>query len=596
MNNTLASLAVSFFLLLPPTLLFASTAWTPIIIDQQYVPGQILVKFKSGEAAAVRSQLAQPHGTKTMQTLGNQAELKLATLAPGQTVEQAVVLYNSDPDVEYAQPNYIYRALAAPVDPQYQQLWAARNTGQIITTGSYSPASGTPGNDMNLEAAWDILTDCSPVVVAVIDTGINYNSMDLAANMWMGNPNHGQNFASDGVPGDPMDLNGHGTHVAGIIGGAGNNGFAGAGVCWTAQLMAVRVLDAAGYGTTSSLIQGISFAVTNGARIINMSLGGNNFDQAYSDAITNAQSSNALFIVAAGNETTDNEVTPTWPCNFTHTNLVCVAALDQNYALARFSNWGMASVDVGAPGTNIYSTWAGDSNVITDNFASGWVGSSTTAGSGGGWAVNAGWLEDPKISWGTALYNANTDDRIYKAFNLTGVDAAILGENIAINVRTGDYLRINYKRTGGDPFVGGTNIFSITNVASRMRAPYLEVNITPCISALCTIGFQLSSTPTSNRDIGASMTNFSITTLTLNSTSTNTISGTSMATPEVAGVAALVWAYNPQYTAVNVANAIKHGGRSTTALSGKSTTGKAVDALGSLTYINPPTGIVVNVQ
>ena len=176
------------------------------------------------------------------------------------------------------------------------------------------------------------------------------------------------------------------------------------------------------------------------------------------------------------------------------------------------------------------------------------------------------------------------------------INAAILGEFVAINVKNGDYFKANYKSTGGDPFVGGTNVFSITNVASLTSAPYLEVNITPCISATCTVGFQLTSTLTSARDIGAAMTNFSITTLTLNNASYNTINGTSMATPEVAGVAALVWAHNPQYTDTDVTNAIKKGGRSIPALNGKTTSGKAVDAMGALAYINPPTGIAVVVH
>jgi subtilisin family serine protease len=123
-----------------------------------------------------------------------------------------------------------------------------------------------------------------------------------------------------------------------------------------------------------------------------------------------------------------------------------------------------------------------------------------------------------------------------------------------------------------------------------------QYDISPCISATCSIGFQLTSALASTRDIGVAMTNLSIRTLTLNSTSYNTIDGTSMATPEVAGVAALVWAHNPLYTYADVASAIKNGGVAAASLSGKTTTGKSVDAMGALSYIHQPTGVSVVVH
>lgn len=603
---TLVSLLTGLGLLLAQTLAFAGVAF-PAATSNQYVQDQILVKFKPGVAASARAQIAQTYAAQAMQTLGSQPDWVLANLPAGLTVEQAVGDYHNDPNVEYAQPNYIYQALAIPTDPQYGQLWAAKNTGQLITTGAYPQTTRTAGNDMSLESAWKVRTDCSTVVVAVVDSGINYKSTDLVANMWVGNVNHGQNFAADGAAGDPMDLNGHGTHVAGIIGAAANNGIAGVGVCWKASLMAVRVLDASGSGTTSTIISGIGYAVLNGAKMINLSLGGGGaFDRAFSDAITRAQTSNVLVVVAAGNDGVNNETTPHWPCNFTQTNLICVAALDQNYALANFSNWGATSVDVGAPGTNIYSTWAGTSAVITDFTYGGaaptgwWLDSSTTTG---GWGTTvSGLLRVPAASWGTAVYNASTDDRAYKTFDLTGFNAAILEEYAAINVKNGDYFLVNYKSAGGDPssFTGSTGTVARAYTYQQDGSTYLyssgKINITPCISATCSVGFQLLSDAITPKDIGVAMTNLSITTLTHNTTSYKTINGTSMATPEVAGVAALVWAHNPLYTYTDVVNAIKKGGRSISALSGKTTTGKAVDAMGSLAYINPPTGIVVGVQ
>ncbi|NOT99636.1 MAG: S8 family serine peptidase [Sideroxydans sp.] len=584
------------------------------INGNQYAPDEIIVKFKPNVSLSARSQTALTFGAQSIQTFSDLSDFSVAKLPAGQTVTQALSVYSNDPNVEYVQPNYIYHAMAVPNDPDYAQLWAAKNIGQSITgtypTGLPAPITGTAGDDMNLEAAWNVQTDCSSITVAVVDSGVNYNSTDLAANMWNDPAGiytlHGKNFVGLGSN-DPMDYYGHGTHVAGIIGAVGNNSTGTTGVCWKASIMAVRALDTTGSGFTSKIIQGIDFAVNNGAKIINMSLGGLNvFDQAYSDAITRAQSSGVLVVVAAGNEAVNNEVTLNYPCNFTHSNLLCVAALDQNYALANFSNWGASSVDIGAPGTNIRSTWAGSKVVMKDTLSSGWIFSSTTSINGGGWGYflfNSGpGIATPNTSWGSRQYNAGTDDRVYKTFNLSGMagaDVVTLSVVAAINVVNGDFFNGSFNTTGGDPFLSGTPIFSATNMKTGTSAIGTEFDITACRSATCTLGAQLTSKPAtlfSTRDIGVAIPRFNIESLTLNSTSYGTISGTSMATPEVAGVAALVWAHNPQFIYSDVINAIKQGGRTTPALAGKTTTGKAVDAMRALSYIAPPTGITVKVQ
>lgn len=620
-TNSLVSLLSCLGLLIAQNLAHAGT-FQSAANGGEYAPGEIIVKFKPNVSLTARSQTAKTYGAQAMQSFTHTPDWGVAKLPAGQTVTQALSLYANDPSVEYAQPNYIYHAMAQPsptLDPDYGQLWAAKNTGQPINTGTYPsgfPVAGTPGDDMNLEAAWNVQTDCSSVTVAVVDSGVNYNSTDLAANMW-NDPTgvytlHGNNYAG-GTLNDPMDYYGHGTHVAGIIGAVGGNGIGTTGVCWKASIMAVRVLDATGSGFTSDIIQGIDFASTHGAKIINMSLGGNGpFNQAWSDAITRAQTSGVLVVVAAGNSNSNNDAAPTtaapspqnWPCNFTQPNILCVAALDQNYALASFSNWGATSVDVGAPGTNIRSTWAGTTKMITDPLSSGWTLSSNTAVAGGGWGYFAPtggskYIATPNTAWGTRLYNAGTDDRVYKTFNLSamaGANVVTLEVAAAINVKSGDFFKGSFNTTGGDPFQSGTQIFSATNMKTNLSTLDLGFDITGCISAMCSIGAQLLSSSTSTRDIGVAIPYFSIQSLTLNSNSYKTESGTSMATPEVAGVAALVWAHNPQYTYTDVANAIKQSGRSVTALAGKTTTGKAVDAMGALSYIAPPTGVSVIVQ
>ena len=580
---------------------------------QAHVSDEILIKFKPTASLQSQELSVSSHGAKKIRTLDQSGWVNLK-LSKGLSVEAALVAYSNDPNVESVQPNYIYRITTAPNDSNYGQQWALKNIGQTINNSLTQPPSspvdatnnpGTPGNDMDLELAWDQLTDCSAVTVAVIDTGVNYNHVDLTANMWNGNPNHGHDFIDNDT--DPMDLNGHGTHLAGVIGAVGNNSSGIAGICWKASIMAVRVLDAFGAGTTSTIVQGINFAIAQGAKVINLSLGGPYFDPAFSNAISDAQSNGVVVVVAAGNAGANNDSgsTPFYPCNFSQVNLVCVAALDQSYQLASFSNYGATSVDVGAPGTNILSQWAGMNAIISDTFTSGWTFSPIS----GGWAhgtltldgIPTDFLLDPGTydavnTTPSVMYNNNADDRAYKSFNLAGVDVALLQFFAAIDVQNGDHFRIKYNSAGGDPFAGdGTTLGDSTNVATFPFLVSQEFDISGCSSATCSIGFQLQSDATST-DRGVAITGFVIQTLTLNTTSYNTINGTSMASPHVAGLAALVWAYNPTYTYAHVVNAIKNGGEGVAALPGKTTSGKAANAMGSLAYINPPTGVSASVQ
>jgi subtilisin family serine protease len=562
----------------------------------QYVPGEVLVKFKSAAIARERTSSVAAFGHTILAHL-DQSGWTHVKLGAGQLVTEALVAYQSDPKVEYVQPNYIYHAAAVPNDTQYGQLWAFKNTGQIVTTGTYLPKSGTPGDDINIEPAWGHITDCSSVVVAVVDSGVNYNQEDLAANMWNGGPNfpnHGHDFVDD--DNDPMDLNGHGTHVAGIIGAVGSNNQGTTGVCQKASIMAVRVLDSKGRGTTAGILQGVNFAVANGAKVINMSLGGGGFDPAFNNAITAAQASDVVVVVSAGNENSDNDAVPAFPCNFTQLNLVCVAALDQNYTLASFSNFGAISVDVGAPGTNIVSTWAGTETTISDDFNTNGMLDWTNSG---GWAYRpltlsgspVDVLVNPSTFPTTGTYANGADNRVYKTFDLSGKNAATLDFLAQIAIQPGDSLNLNYRSGGGDPFVGGVQLSGGSENTGGFVVPF-SFDLSPCISATCSVGFQLLSDAT-NADQGAGISRFSITTLQLNAVTYHTISGTSMASPVVAGLAAMLRAYNPQYTYTDTLNAIKNGGKSVPALAGKTTSGKAVDAMSSLAYINAPTGLTV---
>lgn len=585
----------------------------------QYVPGEILVKFKPATTSQAQASSVSAKGA-TIRAKMNR-ELVHVQLGANQSVESALASFGSDPSIEFAQPNYIYHALAVPNDASYAQQWAFGNTAQTIASPVYTTNNpGVAGNDMNMQLAWDHITDCSSVVVAVLDSGVNYLQQDLAANMWNGNANHGYNFTGEGVASDPMDLHGHGTHVAGVIGAAGNNSLGTTGVCWNANIMAVRVLDSTGTGTSSGIIQGINYAVTNGAKVINMSLGGGGtFDQAYSNAITNAQANDVVVIVAAGNDGLDNDLVgnTTYPCNFTHANLICVAALDQGYALADFTNWGVSSVDVGAPGTNILSTWAGTNVSITDTMDGltlPWFVS--TAGAGPGFAYGTATpaaapyatgtynsLNFPGVaSWASAFAPASTDARIWTLLDLSTFDAVTLDVFGAAHVASDGGLggsAMAYNAAGTDPFVGTPTYFPETlfGPSPDPTFTYLPtLSLAGCNKSLnCSVGFQLKTGSTTT-NLGMSIMEFTLNTLTLNNTTYILENGTSMATPAVAGLATMLRAFNPQYTAADVVANIKNSGSATASLSGVTSTGRAVDAMKSLSYINRPTGLTATVQ
>jgi subtilisin family serine protease len=370
--------------------------------------------------------------------------------------------------------------------------------------------------------------------------------------------------------------------------------------------MAVRVLDATGSGTTATVAQGLRFAVQNGARVVNLSLGGGGGpDPLFQDAIALAERADVVVVVAAGNDGEDNDGgSATYPCNFTNANLVCVAALDQAYRLAGFSNYGALSVDVGAPGTNIVSAWPGASAVTTDPLTSGWTRTSTTSAAGGGWAystlsltsgpVHA--LTDP-ATYPDGAYRPSTDDRIYRNFPLTGVDAAVLQVLAAVDVAEGDHLAVACDPGGLDPFAspGALVLLDATDVATFPSLEPLAFDVSACAGPSSTLGLQLRS-GVDGGGRGVAIAELELDTLTLGTSGYDTLSGTSMAAPEVAGLAAMLRTFHPRYSAVDVVEAIGRGGRAVPDLAGRTTTGRAIDVMGSLAYVRPPTGVTAEVR
>jgi thermitase len=265
------------------------------------------------------------------------------------SVQEAVAYYQAQPGVRYAEPDYYRFADRIPSDPDFWRQWGHLNTGQVYREES---PPGTPGADIKSADAWDMITG-GDQIVAVLDSGVDYLHPDLTANIWQ-DPDTGT-FGYDAITGDlePMDLASHGTHCAGIIGAVGDNWLGTAGVAWQTRIMPIRFLNSFGTGTVSDEIASILWATKHGARVISCSYGSRSYSRAEHELMNETD---ALFVCAAGNAGVNIDQTPYYPASLDLPNLITVTATDPNDNLADFSNFGSASVDLGAPGVDIYST------------------------------------------------------------------------------------------------------------------------------------------------------------------------------------------------------------------------------------------------
>jgi thermitase len=580
----------------------------------EYVPGELLIRYKKTLGIAAVSSRLQKEGLKFLKTLEkpkNQKDYELihARIVGTETVEEAIGRLSLDPTVESVQPNFKYKTLATiPNDTYFDMQWALKNTAQDVVdydvAGPTFPSSeGLPavsGKDMNLPMAWDTITNCNSVTVAVVDSGVKYDHEDLAANMWDGSaggfPNHGYDtFNTDN---NPMDDNGHGTHVAGTIGAVGNNAKGTTGVCWAVKLMAIKVMNSVGFGTTVTIAAGINWAVAHDAHVINLSLGGGSSDAALLASIQNARDSDVVVVSAAGNDGTNNSSAPQYPCNHREVNTICVAATAQNNRLASFSNFSTTYVDVGAPGINILSPYLLSRTITDVTFTTGWTAGPTvksvwapqTVGGNDAITVPATW------NGGGTLYEDGSDARLSQDFNFSGDTKVWFQREMLNNLAFGDSVKTYVKNGITDPFAGGTTLNSVTYLDNTGTTSYADIfDVSPeCATDDCTIGFHfVSDTPATGHTIstGAVINSMKLISFAPGTAGYNMSRGTSMAAPHVSGVAALVRARNPNYTAADVVNAIKAGGTVNAYLTLKTTSGNSVSATGALSYIRSPTGV-----
>ncbi len=346
--------------------------FTPKELAQGYRERVIMAKPHPGRRATVDAEEATER-VRVRRKYARFDGLRAIELDAGDSADAAITRLRATGRYEFVERDYLRHADATPNDTRFPEQWSLNNTGL---------SNGVGGADIKATQAWDIRSDASTIIVAVIDSGVRLSHPELIPNLWI-NPRevagNGRDDDNNGyiddvnginaiVPlnsansGNPNDDNGHGSHVAGIIGAAGNNGAGISGVAWRVRIMALKGLSASGTGATSDLVECINYAIDNGAQIINASYGaaaaatGQGFSSSELTAIRRARDAGVIFVAAAGNEGTDNDLALKYPASHRVDNMVSVGNVTRRDDLSgSSSNFGAGSVELYAPGTEILS-------------------------------------------------------------------------------------------------------------------------------------------------------------------------------------------------------------------------------------------------
>ncbi len=355
-------------------------------VSLEDTPSEILVRFRHD--ADISGKKEQNLGIPNLEFIHsfkrfNIHVLRVQTSMDSGSLTALVETLRKDPDVEWAEPNFKRHALRTPDDPMFPSQWHLVNTGQ---------SGGTVGADIHADEAWNMITGSFQVVVAVLDTGIDYNHPDLKPNIWH---NSGEDWTTGGMPGhngidddgngyvddyyginvvenpqepplyrwprDPMDTEGHGTHVAGIIGAVGNNAVGVSGINWNVKMMALRFLGPDG-GDIEGVVECVDYILSEKARgvpirVVNASYGGSYYSRFEEEAYKALERAGILLVAAAGNSAEDLSESSNYPASYNLDNMINVAATTRHDELAYFSNYNSVMVHLGAPGSRILSTY-----------------------------------------------------------------------------------------------------------------------------------------------------------------------------------------------------------------------------------------------
>ena len=592
--------------------------------NSSFITSEILVKLKKGVTEKTRGRIYSESGLSLIRSFPSLG-IQHLRLPPSISMEEALRLYRQNPHVEYAEPDYIISACQVfpndpsfdPRNPNYGILWGLHNFGQTV-----GGRSGLPGADIKAPDAWEISTGGEEIIIAVIDTGVAYSHPDLGENMWTNpgedlwtdpnDPTTGNGIDDDGNgkaddsrgwdfvdwDNDPMDYHGHGTHVAGTIASTGNNGEGITGVMWKAGIMPLRILDAQGMGTISDAISAIQYATQEGARVINASWGTTYFSEFLFLTIQFCWTKGVLVVAAAGNNDHDTDNSPFYPASYDLPNVISVAATDQRDNLASFSNWGLETVDVAAPGVNIYSTWPSWHSIggsFPDDVESGpgnWKTEGTTQ-----WSIVDTEYKSPTHCWTDSPggnYGNNTDSwLILPSVDLSEKWMSRLTYNIRMETEIyRDFLFIEASIDG----ISWTNIYgSGAGYTGSTGESFVKVG--DDISAYdgksaVSIRFRLVADSQNTAD-GISIDDVDITSIShlYEEDAFQLLQGTSMAAPHVSGLAGLILAKYPTIQLDELRWRILNGADELAGLNGKVATGGRINANNSLRLPVAPSGL-----
>ncbi len=544
-------------------------------------PHEVLVRFRPGTTTGSRQRILASAGADDVNAISGLPRARRIELEDGQTISEALEELREDDEVAWAQPNIVGHIAETPDDPDFSQLWGFRNTGQNV-----AGTAGTADADADVDEAWDTSTGAG-ARIAVVDTGVDATSPDLEDEV---DQSLSKNFAASIATGnvdssDWADQNGHGTHVAGTIAAEGDNGIGVAGTSWDTDLVAVRACDFDGYCDTATVASALAYAGSVGARAVNVSLG---FSGTASEASALrsaiAQYPDTLYVVAAGNDSENVEQTQTWPCSLDLDNVICVAATDQEDQLADFSNYGSSSVDLGAPGENILSTVPKIEEKTDDELGNGLSGWSQSPS--GGWTLGSLTNGDPYIHLNVSGSTTNAT-LTTETLDFSGDSSCSSTYYLSARLRTGQSLTEQYSTDGGSTWQSPGPYGAITSQSGIDDEQFYEMS--SWLGAAdgddgVLVRFRYASTGASSQAPSIDIAYPLVSCIGTQSAagSYDIYSGTSMATPQVTGAAALLDGYLPSLDAQQARDALLSSVNELRSLDGKTVTGGRLNVAAAL--------------
>lgn len=612
----------------PTPLLVGETVATASGRTTAAPPDRIIVRWKAGASSRARGAAREHAHTDPVATLGR-SDFQLLDLEPGQTRGKALAALRADPRVAAADPDRYLENFAMPDDPDLPKQWALQSGDPSPSASGTDPSAGA----INVGPAWDRTPGTPSTVVAVIDGGYDFDVPDLGSVAWRnpgevagnGVDDDGNGFVDDvrgwdfvgANPGQPQPDNdptdddpvsgGHGAHVAGILGAQGNDGHGISGVAQNVRIMPLRVCGRSAAQTSnrcllSAVVQAVNYAGRNGARVANLSLGGTGYDQVFADAL--AANPKTLYVVAAGNDHRDNDQRPVYPCSYNPVadsqlagrvdNVLCVPALDQSGRPASFSNWGARSVDLAAPGVEIWSVYRQYQRAVvwSDDFEGGdlatrWINGSPGFGLGAGGdgpLMSSGLTDSP----GTAPVAGDHQIRS-RSFTVptTAEYCEIQGERFARLARTEDFSYSLWADGADGP---STYSLAVTWPNAELKSFSTDVFDARELAGK-RVSLHLDYTAPSGLDAtyGVWLDNLKVTCGAVVRPAPYTyLSGTSMASPMVSGAAALLFSLKPSASVTKVRAAVLGKAKRLAAWKGLTATGGRLDVAAAMGKLVPP--------